>query len=357
MDHLSSCYFCGTALDDSLRQYRVVPSELQDETVATVTLCRSCHEKLERVLGPVVAAAGHEAATVTLDATARAPGTSDPSRQEHEADEADRDPEDAGAVASASATAAGGSGQEVDDRSGSPESDPEAEAPDDAGDGDGESETRAETATEDSEAELEPGGGEGLDDTDESDRLADVADGNDRLEDVTDQAEAGRFQGADDEGGDTAERDGESEDDDLQTAMEPDIPDALETTGHELAGGSGTDSESSAGSPEDGGDDKPGHGDPADSTGGAESGEVSDRADDGSRDTGAGQSITALEYNKVMRLLQNREFPVDRAEIETVAASAYELAQSDCSSVIDLAIDRGLIDEKGGELIRPDDEA
>jgi hypothetical protein len=64
-------------------------------------------------------------------------------------------------------------------------------------------------------------------------------------------------------------------------------------------------------------------------------------------------SISALEYNKVMRLLQNREFPVDRAEIETVAANAYGLAESDCAAVIDLAIDRGLLREEGGQLRRP----
>jgi hypothetical protein len=53
-----------------------------------------------------------------------------------------------------------------------------------------------------------------------------------------------------------------------------------------------------------------------------------------------------------MRLLQNREFPVERAEIETVAANAYGLSQSECAEVIDLAVDRGLIDEDGANLVR-----
>ncbi|MEF8814147.1 MAG: hypothetical protein V5A55_10060 [Halovenus sp.] len=65
-------------------------------------------------------------------------------------------------------------------------------------------------------------------------------------------------------------------------------------------------------------------------------------------------SLSALEYNKVMRLLQNREFPVDRAEIETVATNAYDLSQSECAAVIDLAIDRGLLDETDGQLSRPE---
>lgn len=65
-------------------------------------------------------------------------------------------------------------------------------------------------------------------------------------------------------------------------------------------------------------------------------------------------SISALEYNKVMRLLQNREFPIDREEIVTVAASAYQVSRYDCDRVIDLAIDRGLIEEADGQLLRPD---
>lgn len=65
-------------------------------------------------------------------------------------------------------------------------------------------------------------------------------------------------------------------------------------------------------------------------------------------------SISALEYNKVMRLLQNREFPVDRDEIVTVAASAYQVSRADCDRVIDVAIDRGLIDEAEGKLVRPE---
>jgi hypothetical protein len=64
--------------------------------------------------------------------------------------------------------------------------------------------------------------------------------------------------------------------------------------------------------------------------------------------------VSALEYNKVMRLLQNREFPVDRAEIEAVATSAYELSASECAAVIDTAVDRGLVAEQDGALVRPD---
>jgi hypothetical protein len=56
-----------------------------------------------------------------------------------------------------------------------------------------------------------------------------------------------------------------------------------------------------------------------------------------------------------MRMLQNREFPVDREEIVLVASNAYDIAQSECAQVIDLAVDRGLLDERDGKLYRPED--
>lgn len=74
----------------------------------------------------------------------------------------------------------------------------------------------------------------------------------------------------------------------------------------------------------------------------------------GSDDEDQRRSISALEYNKVMRLLQNREFPVDRMELMAVAASTYDLTEADCAEVLDIAIDRGLLAEDGNKLIKPD---
>jgi hypothetical protein len=52
MDHLQACYFCGVAEADSLREVTVFPRRRQDDPEAKVslTLCRSCETKLERVL-------------------------------------------------------------------------------------------------------------------------------------------------------------------------------------------------------------------------------------------------------------------------------------------------------------------
>jgi hypothetical protein len=57
MSQLRSCYFCGV-VGDSLREYEVVPERLvsPDETRSAV-LCSTCHEKLRRVLEPLVEAA------------------------------------------------------------------------------------------------------------------------------------------------------------------------------------------------------------------------------------------------------------------------------------------------------------
>jgi len=66
------------------------------------------------------------------------------------------------------------------------------------------------------------------------------------------------------------------------------------------------------------------------------------------------EDLSALEYNKVMRLLQNREFPVDREAFVTVAANAYQVSPADCDRVLDVAIDRGLLDEEDGALVSGD---
>jgi hypothetical protein len=72
-------------------------------------------------------------------------------------------------------------------------------------------------------------------------------------------------------------------------------------------------------------------------------------------DDSAANTVSTLEYNKVMRLLQNREFPVDRTEIVDLAANAYELTERECREIIDVAVDRGLVDQEAGKLVRPGD--
>lgn len=61
--------------------------------------------------------------------------------------------------------------------------------------------------------------------------------------------------------------------------------------------------------------------------------------------------LTALEYTKVMRLLENRELPVDRAEIRVVATNAYEIRPTEFDAVVDAAIERGKIVEEEGRFV------
>lgn len=67
------------------------------------------------------------------------------------------------------------------------------------------------------------------------------------------------------------------------------------------------------------------------------------------------ETLSPFQYNKVMRLLENREFPVEIAEFEAIATNAYQLEPSDVEAVIEAAIARGLIErgEDGETLVRP----
>jgi hypothetical protein len=58
MNQLSSCYFCGDALDASLEDHPVVPPSLRSTASPqqTVVLCGSCKRKFDAVMDTVVAA-------------------------------------------------------------------------------------------------------------------------------------------------------------------------------------------------------------------------------------------------------------------------------------------------------------
>lgn len=88
------------------------------------------------------------------------------------------------------------------------------------------------------------------------------------------------------------------------------------------------------------------------SEGEPEAGEVS--TDLGEEAAEAKPTMTRLEYNKVMRLLQNRPFPVDRGEIREVATSAYDIAPEEFDAVVDAAVERDLIAVENGQFVAPE---
>lgn len=325
MDHLSSCYFCGTTLDDTLRDYRVVPVELRDtDEVTTATLCQPCHGKLERLLAPVVAAAGAEGATLDV----RTP----PDRRENDGEGA------ADAVDQDDVT------ESVDaDDSASETAEPDAEAG-------AEGDDPLLSDVESNLVEVDEDPLTGTADADPGDTLA----GSEEEPDAGSDGHASGETDEEGEGDDKDVADQTSDRDERTVRIRHETDDTATDEGDET--GTGDDPAPGAGDRAEGGESTDTAGD-ADTKGDATregDAEAGGDDDDGGQSDTARTTVSALEYNKVMRLLQNRDFPVDRREFVTVAASAYGLAEQECAEVIDLAIDRGLVAERDGQLVRPD---
>jgi len=91
-----------------------------------------------------------------------------------------------------------------------------------------------------------------------------------------------------------------------------------------------------------------------------DTGESDDTDDEDAADTGDAteetpeQDFDRSSYNRVVRLLQNRDFPLEIEEITTIAGSAYEIERRETEAIIDALVDRGVIDRDGSQLFRPD---
>lgn len=55
-------------------------------------------------------------------------------------------------------------------------------------------------------------------------------------------------------------------------------------------------------------------------------------------------------YYKVLRLLQNREFPMERSELTTLMTGAYDITEPQCERILETAIERGVLVEDGSTL-------
>jgi len=284
MPTLSSCYFCGTALDAPLEEYPVVPQSLDppQELQGSVVLCDSCKQKLARVLDPVVRAARDDA--------------------------------------SASREGDGGATRSTDDR-----------APRGAGGADGSRE--AEQPRGDRDAGRSDASTPQTGPTDETRQRTDEAP--DETRQRTDETPDATFDDPQQEPvfGDAAD---EADDSDPHEPVfgsdEPTVDDGpvadAETEADPLTGAGN-------GSPE---------GDDADDGGTATVTETSaGRGDD---------SPSVKTYNRVMRLLENREFPVEEAAIREVAGSAYDVPDAEFEAVIQEAVDNGVLRRESGMLTR-----
>jgi len=56
------------------------------------------------------------------------------------------------------------------------------------------------------------------------------------------------------------------------------------------------------------------------------------------------------DYYKVLRLLQNREFPMERADLTSLVTAAYDVSEPQCERILAVAIDRGVLVEDGSTL-------
>jgi hypothetical protein len=338
MEQLSSCYFCGEALDASLDEYPLVPDSLAPAggDRQTIVLCPTCKRKLD----PVV--------EVVANAVVNADVSPDPSAADDDVVVADSDeggvdamdgsePGGADAMDGSEFGGADTSTDVADDSDGtdvgsssiidatpSEEDDSfDGDPVDNAADSRSSSQSDIGSTLGDDEDVLRPVGG---DSTGTDGR----ATGGDRAD-----AAVGSSDSADSDapttGDDRVRSDEESSAESSTARTEP--RERTYTSG-QRAGGRPTDQ---------------------DRNGNDGSGDDGDDGDDGSDGSDGSQSdrditLSRLENTNVMRLLQNREFPVERDDFVVVASSAYEVPPRHCEKVIDLAVKHDLLREDDGEL-------
>jgi hypothetical protein len=332
MADLQLCYFCGSGPDGSLGEYSVVPPDLDPspEQQQSVVLCRDCREKLTTVMQPVVEAATEYADSGdTTGSRDQQPGAGAGSEnQQPGGGSRDQQP---GADTGGSRASSGPDEPSAGDGQAGAEGQPGGAGGQPGGAGGQPGGAGGQQGHEGGQQGSGPGaapsGGQG------GGGLGDVADDDPSGSSSTDD------QGA---GGDSW---GGSE-------FQPGAPDgaggedpAESTPGSgpadgSTSGGSASGGSTSGGSASGGGTD----------SGGPPPESNAKRDQPHADDELVGRNNEA--YNKTLRLLQNREFPVERHEIEQVAANAYQLDPQEVSNAIDALINKGLLSQEGAQLIR-----
>jgi len=96
----------------------------------------------------------------------------------------------------------------------------------------------------------------------------------------------------------------------------------------------------------------------SDESGDVESGaDGTESADDGPSDADESTATTRAEeppgFRKVMRLLNNRSFPLERAVAVELASGAYDLSEAEVETTLEYAVERGVLAASEGKLRRP----
>ncbi|WP_424018063.1 hypothetical protein ACOZ4N_19660 [Halorientalis pallida] len=294
MSEFASCYFCGTALDAQIDPYPVVPEDAGTDDRPTVDLCPVCRRKLSKVLDVALSAA--ENAETAATPLAAGPDPS-PLEADHEDPTADLGSEDDGEEPAYAVEPSG-----------------EATA---VAESEGERSESSEESSDDAEPEED---GKSTESTaaeaDESDEPADAMAGDEPA---------------------SAESAAETTESDDAVAN----GEAPGTAADDGAEGEGTDEDDTTGAEGEGTDE--------DDTTGADDAETAESESD------KPSILSTPAAQKIIKLLQNREFPVEREEIEVVASNAYEIPQQDCDDVIEALVSEGYVGERKGKLVRPEE--
>jgi hypothetical protein len=293
MAEFASCYFCGTALDAQIDPYPVVPDDAGTDDRPTVDLCPVCRRKLSKVLDVALSAAEGAETTATPLAAGPDPAPLSADHEDPTADLGSEDHEEEPAYAV----------------------EPSGEA----------------TAVEDTAEAEDDGSGD-----DEGD--VDSADGDDGEADAVSEAD-------------------EAEDGDaVANAEAPETEDeSADTTGDGASA-----SAASAAEADDAVANGEAPGTAADDGAESEESAADDHTDADDAETARSESdqpsiLSTPAAQKIIKLLQNRDFPVEREEIEVVASNAYEIPHQDCDDVIEALVSEGYVGEREGQLVRPEE--
>ena len=95
-----------------------------------------------------------------------------------------------------------------------------------------------------------------------------------------------------------------------------------------------------------------GPGDAEESNEGEAEAEADDEGGDAQPTGAAAAGVTPAAYNRVVKLLQNREFPVDIEEMRTLATNAYDLDPGEFDAIVEALAEREPVRRDGGQLHR-----
>jgi len=385
MADLDTCFFCARTGDVTLDEYDVVP-EVTEPTTAeqrTLMLCGTCASKLdlvlETVLGTIDGVKSSSVSSISGEFDAR----SETSEQHRPSRTESRESSTAGGGAADGddgvldvSAAAGDEGRSGPDATES-EPDPifgagndDAAASSDGGTSAGTQAERSATAETGAPEESPPArdgsggaGGDsgvardGTDDADTSTGPESVGSGaeDEGLEGISFAEQPDKTQQSDTAGEIELETgQGESAG---ETATD-DTPQSSTVDQTDVDGASATDSGAStdvgesmdAGASADAGESM-NAGASADAGESTDAGEATDTG--ASADAGESDAdVDVKTYKRVIRLLRNRELPIDRAEFESLAASAYDIDQAECAAALDAAVERDLLVESDGRIDR-----